>query len=124
MAKVNLTRSYLADIVDLANPAVFGTSDRSDEQTIVGEVREMANGRLRSVSRVTDRRALDITAVWVDPATVVKIRDMRGKTVLFRDVWGRKVYGVFFQIKVSDYRDRTGQDVSFTLHKISYLENV
>lgn len=124
MATVSLNWCYLADIVDLANPVVFGSSDRSDDLQLTGEIREMANGRLRSVSRVTDRRTIGVTATYVDAATVQRIKDFRGKTVLFRDVWGRKVYGTFFQVSVKDYKDRKGQDVSFNIQKISYLENV
>lgn len=124
MAKVTLTRSYLADINELGNPLVFGTANRSDADQMIGEVREMANGRLRSVARVTSRRILDITAVQVNEEYVERLREMRGKTVLFRDVWGRKIYGVYFEIQVRDYRDRSGQDVTFTLQQISYVEAV
>lgn len=124
MAKVTLDRCYLADVADLGYSLVFGTTDRSDADQLMGKVEEMANGRLRSVTRKTSRRALDITAVWVSPDVVETLREWRGRVVLFRDVWGRKIYGVYYDIDVRDYKDRSGQDVSFTLQKITYDESV
>lgn len=122
MVMLRMTRSYLADVRNLKSPIQFGTADRSDDRQLNGEVREMANGRLVSVTTWGDRRVFDITAVQVSPFIVSTLVLWRGRTVLFRDVWGRKVYGVYYDTSIKDYRDRSGQDVKFTLQQTSWIE--
>ena len=82
----------------------------------------MANGRLRTVTRAGSARTLGVTLRNLTPAQVTLLRAWVGKTVLFRDVWGRKMFGAYFSIDVKDYRDRSAQDVSFALSEVTVSE--
>lgn len=120
MATVTLDRCWLNQA---SNPAVsvgFFSDGRSDNRETPGEVRAYANGRLRLVSRTGSRQTLGVTARNLTPAQVAQLDSWRGAVLLFRDVWGRAVYGTFLSVSVVDYRDRSAQDVTFTFQQVSY----
>lgn len=116
-------RAFLANVNDLSTRLTFGTTGKDDMEEIVGEIREMGNGALRAVSHLTDKRTLNVTAVYVDETTRAKLKEWRGQVVLFRDASGRLMYGVYWAIKPKAYRDGHW-DVTFTLNKITYDANV
>jgi len=124
MATVTLDRVFLSLAADLTSVVAAFSSDRSEVLAAPGEVRRMANGRLRTVTRAGTARTLGVTLRNLTPAQVVLVRSWVARTVLFRDVWGRKVYGAFFAIDVSDYADRSAQDVAFTLSEVTVSEAV
>ena len=122
MAVVLLDRVFLSLVADLSQTVPAFSADRSEVQSAPGEVRRMANGRLRTVTRAGSARTLGVTLRNLTPAQVLLLRAWVGKTVLFRDVWGRKMFGAYFSIDVKDYRDRSAQDVSFTLSEVTVSE--
>lgn len=124
MAAVALTRAVLSLASDPSVSLAFYTSSRSDQRSKPGEVRRRANGRLQAVSQVGRRQVLGVTARNLTPAQVDTLESWAGVPVLFRDAWGRKTYGVFFAISPSDYADRSGHDVQFTLEQVSFSEAV
>lgn len=123
MAIATFDRAYLASVSDLTTRISFGTGGKAETEDITGEVREMANGGLRAVSRLADRRGLDVTAVYIDDTMRAQIRAWRGQVVLYRDMWGRVIYGVYWGIKPKGYRDGHW-DVTFSLQKVTYDPNV
>lgn len=123
MAVATFDRAFLADASNLAARITFGTNGKDDTEEILGEIREMGNGALRAVSRLTDKRTLNVTAVYIDDTMRAQLKDLRGKVVLYRDMGGRAIYGVFWAIKPKGYRDGHW-DVSFTLNKVTYDPNV
>lgn len=124
MATVTLDRAWLSLAGDPSVALSFFTTGRSDERSKPGEVRRYANGRLRAVSRVGSAQTLPVTARSLTPAQVERLDSWRGTVVLFRDVWGRKMYGTFFTIAVADWPDRASHDVTFTLAQVSHSEAV
>lgn len=124
MASVVLDRAWLSLASDPSVTVSFFTSDREDSRASQGEVRRYANGRLRVVARAGSAQTLQVTARNLTAAQVSQIDAWRGRVVLFRDVWGRKLYGAFFTMAVADYTDRSGQDVSFALSQVTFSEAV
>jgi hypothetical protein len=123
VASVVLSRAFLSDVADLANPLVCYTAERSDRRAVAGQVRVMANGRRRVVTRAGDARDLGMTLRLLTPAQVETLAAWRGRVVLFRDVRGRRVFGTFFDLAVRDYADRSGHDVTLTLTEVTYDES-
>jgi hypothetical protein len=125
MATVTLDRAWLSLASDPAQAVSFFTGrGGGDDRAKPGEVRQYANGRLRSVSRAGSATTLGVTARNLTAGQVAQIDGWRGAVVLFRDVWGRKLYGTYFRISVADYVDRSGQDVTFTLQQVTHSEAV
>lgn len=124
MAAVALDRAFLSLASAPSRYVAAFTTDRAEVQSAPGEVRRMANGRLRVVSRAGSARTIDATLMLLPPADVETVRSWLGSVVLFRDAWGRKVYGAFFEIDVIDSKDRTVQDVKLSLSEVSFSEAV
>ena len=69
-----------------------------------------------------DRIESDIfLRTWAEVESFVALYD-RKETVLYRDVKGRKIYGVMSGLQVTE--DRTGYIVSFLLNQVDYNEEV
>jgi hypothetical protein len=124
MASVTLHRSFLAPAADLSAVLVFFSSGRAENLSVPGEVRRYAGGRLRIVTQAGAATRLSVTARAVSSADLQTMRDLAGAVVLFRDAWGRKMYGAYFDLDVDDYRDRSGHDVKFVLTEVTYSEAV
>lgn len=122
MASVVLDRAYL-NLADTPSSSISGfTSGRAETLTVPGDVRRMANGRLRVVSRVGSATSLTVTFRALTPEQTQTLREWVGRTVLFRDVLGRKMYGVYFSVDVTDYADRSGHDAQLVLSEVTFSE--
>lgn len=124
MASVTLDSAFLAPASDLSDVLTFGTNGRSDKPSTPGEFRSYANGRRRLITTAGRDRQLDVTAVFLTLADAERLLAMSGQVVLFRDAWGRRVFGAFLGASVRDYTDRLHQDVTFTLTEVTYSEAV
>ena len=124
MVAVALDRGHLALADDLTQSTAAFTADRSETLSVPGEIRRMANGRLRVVSRAGTSTTLGVTFRNLSPTQVELLRSWVGRTVLFRDVWGRKLYGAYFTVDVEDYRNRQGQDCKLVLSEVTFDEAV
>lgn len=124
MVMVALDRGHLSLADDLTQTTSAYTADRSEVLSVPGEIRRMANGRLRVVSRAGSSTTLGVTFRNLSPTQVALLRSWVGRTVLFRDVWGRKLYGAYFSLDVEDYKDRLGQDCKLVLSEVTFSEAV
>lgn len=124
MASVTLDRVHLSLADDLTSSVAAFSSGRSEVLSVPGSVRRMANGRLRVVSRAGSSSEIGATLRNLSPTQVALLRSWVGRTVLFRDVWGRKVWGAFFSVNVTDYKDRLAQDVELSISEVTYSEAV
>jgi hypothetical protein len=122
MATVTLDRAWLSLAADPSVAVSFFTTGRGDQRAKPGEVRRYANGRLRTVTRVGSEQTLTLMARSLTPAQVDQLDSWRGTVVLFRDAWGRKMYGTFFTLAVADWPDRQSHDVTLTLQQVSFSE--
>lgn len=124
MASVTLSKVWLTEATDPTVAVSFYSSDAKDDRAVAGEVRRMANGRLRVVTRAGQAQTLGRTARSLSGAQVAQMEAWCGTVLLLRDVWGRRTFGTFFALSVSDAQDRSGQDVAFTFQQVSYDEAV
>lgn len=124
MATVTLDRAFLSLA---ATPSVYVaafTAERSEQLAVPGEVRRMANGRLRTVRRAGSATTLGVSFPNLTAAQVQTFRDWTGSTVLFRDAWGRRMYGVYFAVDVKDRTDRGGHHVKIALSQVTVSDAV
>jgi hypothetical protein len=124
MAQVTLDRLWLSDAADPADAVAFFTTGRSDSRDTAGDVRVYANGRLRVVTTGARQQTLGVTLRLVDPVALARLEGWRGRVLLLRDAWGRKLYGTYFRLTVDDYKDRSGHDVQLTFQQVSHSEAV
>lgn len=124
MATVTLDRCWLSIAAAPSVSTSFFTTGRGDSRTTIGSVRVYANGRKRVVARAGSASTLTVTARNLTSAQVMLIDSWRGQIVLFRDLWGRRLFCSFFTVTVTDYQDRQGQDVALTLSEVDVVEAV
>lgn len=125
MAGTTFTMARLADVTNLSTRLVFGTAGKRESRITPGELREMANGEIRAVSRVTNQGSLDVTAVMINQATLRTLDQWRGRLLLYRDTWGRVFYGTYWSIAVQNYpAGKNLFDATFSLQRVSYDPNV
>lgn len=103
-------------------PLTFYTSGRSRQLEVPGSVVRMANGRLRTQRRAGVAIQLQFAAVALTPDAAATFEAWAGRTVLFRDSWGQKVYGVYFNPATRDFTKRTRRDVTVTLSSVTVDE--
>lgn len=135
---LRMTRSHLAPVVDLPNGGIIcGTSgsmggggNRADNREQTGEFRNYANGVTRLITGTAVNRSQTLALRWLTQDQVTKVLAMVGKTCLFRDTYGRKVYGSFLVTSITDVPLTGDKDVSLrsdigiTFQAISYTEAV
>ena len=124
MAAVGLVPAVLSLADDPSQALAVLTADRSETVSAQGSVRRMANGRLRVVQQAGKATSISVKLPSVTAAQVAVLRDWTGRLVLYRDKWGRKVYGAWFELQVTDYPEPDRYDVSLSLSEASYSEAV
>lgn len=86
--------------------------------------RLMANGRLRSVVRAGSLRNIDLDCRLVDPTTEAKLNGWLGALLLFRDPFGRKEWGTFYDLTKTQQAFPGVVDLAFTFVKLTHDEAV
>lgn len=119
MAKVVLDRHWLHDAENLASHIACWAETPAVKETVDGEVRKYASGRMRTIVRAGQARTVDLTVFDLSDADYQLLRSWLGKVVMWRDIRGRLIFGSFFSVKPEDYPDGDGWIVSFTLHEVT-----
>jgi hypothetical protein len=126
MATVTLDTVTLSLASSPATMLFLDVPALEDTDSLIGEVRAYANGRTRSITKPGSTRTIPLAPDWVSAADIVTLKSWRGQTVLLRDPFGRKVWGVFYGVQVAE-RVIVGtgaSTVSFTITEITYTEAV
>lgn len=124
MASVDLDRAWLHRTDDLSVYVSAFSADWNDVETVAGEVRTYAGGRMRIVSRPRRQQTLSVTLRYVPLADIDTLRDWAGDVLMLRDKRGRKLYGTFFTSTVKDLKGVAYADVEFTFSQVTYIEAV
>lgn len=127
MGQVILGQSWINLASDPSQGFAVYTSTRSDAASLGaggGKFRMYANGRVRLVLPAGDLRSLPMTLRNVSDATLTTLDTWRGRTLLFRDRHGRRMWGSFLDRTVTDYPDGSGHDVTLTFTQLTYSEAV
>jgi hypothetical protein len=126
MSTVNLGAVWLNDANDLTDSQSFNnvtglTFIKGND----GDVRALANGRLRLVTTTTTRRSYALTLELCTRTQVTWLEDHIGALVCARDDRGRKVYGTYFEVNVNENVARSDYaDASVRFTEVTHSEAV
>lgn len=126
-AIIEFEGAWLSDVI---NPTVNVHAcfpDSTAKLALDGDVRFYAGGRSRVIT--TNKRVSEFPLVMSDLTAdeVQQMQDWRGKTLLLRDEIGRRVFGTYLSLDVTDrYTSRFGwrSMVSLTFTELTYSEGV
>lgn len=125
MAGVTLGTLWLNDAADLSDGIAFPLMSKLTVVTAQpGEVRTMANGRLRMVSRAGRSRTWQADLPNLDRTAVDWLEDHLGELVLVRDDRGRKMFGTYLTLPDDAHRYDAESDVQITLLEVTHSEAV
>jgi hypothetical protein len=124
MAVIALTQVLLARADDLTVLLPLEATSVEEDDELTGEVRTYAGGRRRSVTRAGAPNSLALSCDVIGRSTLNTLRGWKGQTLLYRDPRGRKLYGVFYRLGVSENITADLATVSFTLERVTRLEAV
>jgi len=127
-----------ADLSDSSNIVQSGTAgsvggggSRVDEDDLTGDFRQYANGVTRLIIGTTRSRTQTLALRALTPSQVAAFKNMAGKICLFRDTYGRKIFGSFLTTSVTDIPlsgrpgdDTLMTDVGFVFTEVSFDESV
>lgn len=89
------------------------------------EVRRLANGRLRTITRAGGpRRRVAVSATYVTRAEVEWLEEHVGVLLCVRDDRGRKVFGVYHTVQIDEHRGIEDGGVSLSVDEVTYSEAV
>lgn len=126
MATVNLESAWLNVASDPADSLSLPTmSSLSVKTEKVGEVRRMANGRTRTVTRggVAQRR-VTVAVAYATRAEIDWIEDHVGVLLCARDNQGRKVFGIYHEVEVDEYQAIEDGRFTLSLSEVTFSEVV
>jgi len=125
LASVVLGTLWLNDAADLADyrsfPHMTGLSVETSRPL---EVRRMANGRLRTVSRAGSQTRIDVSLSACTRADVSWLESKLGRVMLVRDDRGRRLWAVFSEFPAEEHQYDDEADVSLSFLEVSVVEAV
>ena len=125
MAAVAFLSVIMSDALDGTDAVAFQSAERSDTRTRGGRVAEYAGGRTAIVSRPLRSQTFGLTAMRVPASTLLWLEGHAGRLVLARDHRGRKLYGTYFGLTVTDVKARPALvNVSFVVQQVTFSEAV
>lgn len=87
-----------------------------------GEVRRLANGRLRLVKRAGQARSASVDIEGATRTEVEWLEDHVGDLVCVRDDRGRKFFGVYMSVDADEIRANDYAGVSLALVEVTHSE--
>lgn len=130
-AFLNLASNPSSYIVAGTAGGIGGGGQRAETYTQEGNFRQYANYNIRLIQGTARTRILTPLALRaLTPQQVDLLLTFVGKTVLFRDTYGRKMWGSFLAPQITDIplsgaaNGTLLTDVSITIQEITYSEVV
>lgn len=123
MVTVSLKTVWLnlaADPSDYVSLPTMSALSVNTEQP--GEVRRMANGRLRLVKRAGQARSASVDIEGATRTEVEWLEDHVGDLVCVRDDRGRKFFGVYMSVDADEIRANDYAGVSLALVEVTHSE--
>lgn len=125
MASVQLEGVMLAPVSDLSAAVMLDVSSLEEDDDLDGEVRTYAGGRRRSITRAGRPRSFTLQFdVVQDRPLLDTLRGWKGQPVLARDPYGRKVFGVYYRLPISERIPVDVVTVQMVLTEITFSEAV
>lgn len=136
-ATLQLDRAFLNLVADPSvyvscgtSGAIGGGGQRQDIFARGGSFRTYANNVTRLILGATSNRVNTFALRALTPAQLAILNQMVGQTVLFRDTYGRRIYGSFLITTATDIphsgkaHDDLKTDVGITFVELTYDEAV
>lgn len=142
---LTLTRAVVSEVVSNPNTVprfvVSGTSAsvqssgggsaKVESLQQSGEFRQYGNGNTRLILGSAYGRTYPFALIALSPAQVATLTALLGHTVCYRDPYGRKMFGAFLDMQISNVphsgKPEDGSlltNVGITLQQVSYTEGV
>lgn len=117
---------WLTDVADPSVSVRAASPERSSEVELDGEVRFYAGGRRRVITSARDTAKYPLTLQWLTDAQVATLTGWRGRVLLLRDAFGRRVFGSYLALDVKDVYVDGGRAsiVSLTFTELTYSDAV
>lgn len=122
MARITLRKTWIHLIDTAVGLSFYTAQERSQSKSIQGEVRTYAGGRQRSVSTIGTRSQVGIQLRQVIQTDIDTLTSWFGQTVCVRDHRGRRWFGVFYALDITDRQKKTLHDVNITIYTVTYTE--
>jgi hypothetical protein len=132
IAKVDLDRAFVSLATDPANVVICGTAgstggggQKTDVISQEGDFRNYANFNTRLILGTSKNRVHTLALRALTQAQVALIEAWVGKTILYRDNYGRRIFGAYTAISRTDI-PRSGRlaDVGIVIQEVSYTEGI
>lgn len=91
-----------------------------------GEIRRYAGGRYRSITRVGTQEVVTVQFRYQARTDLLTLRDWINKTVLYRDLFGRRFYATYQDVPETEnleLADTTKLTASITFQQVTYDES-
>ncbi len=126
MSTVNLGAVFLNAANNLADSVSFqNVTGLTYLKGTDGDVRALANGRLRLVTTTTTRQSYALNLELCTRTQITWLQDHIGALVCARDDRGRKVYGTYFEVTVDENVARSDYaDASLRFTEVTHSEAV
>lgn len=137
IASVSLNRSFIALASNPANFVVCGTAgsiggggQKQDVITQEGDFRNYANFVTRLILGAAKTRVFSFTLRALTPAQIALIESWVGQTCLFRDTYGRRMFGSYIVVTETDIplsgkaHSTLQTDVQIDFQAVNYIEGV
>ena len=122
MASVTLTRTWVNLVATGEAVSAWTGRDKAREYSREGEVRRYAGGRFRSITAAGTRGQQTFRLRDVSQTDVDTLVSWIGQTVIVRDNRGRRMFGTFFSVPVTDRMDTSYYEVTLTVFEVTYDE--
>lgn len=123
MASVTLDRMWVNLASDPSQYLTLSHAKWTGQESIAGEVRQYASGRLRTVLHGGSVGSQSFSFLTEDMSVLALLRAWMGQTVCLRDHRGRRAFATFLSVSEDDISTRLTQ-VSVSFSRVSFDEAV
>lgn len=125
MASITLDRAWVHNGADPSDNRRFWSAQPppSDDDAVAGDIRAAADGTLRLVTTGERRRTIPVGLVDVSDQELAWLRALAGQLVLYRDSWGRKLWGAYLSVGVTRLPDVNWR-VTLNLLEVTHSESI
>lgn len=126
MASVALSDAWISLASDLTQSVTMELTGENDQTRRPVETRRYAGGRVRAISRPGVKKQLGLNFEMANRSEFHTLEDWIGKTVLYRDPLGRRLWGVYGEVSGAEIPGAATDalNVNLTLSEVTYSEAV
>ncbi len=122
MAMLTLDKLWI-NLLDTGSAiSCYSSRSKTLTKSMSGDVRQYAGGRQRAVASKGVKGSFSFTLEDVSQAQIDTLTSWIGQTVVIRDVRGRRFFGVYFDLGISDRASREHYVVTLVLNEVTYTE--